>query len=442
MGCACCKSNNDAVFYEKACSVCSLEGKNSEAFRYCYTCDALLCEKCVKKHRRNTKTKDHKIGEIPLTPEPTPVPPTPVPPTPPPPPRMQITPQPPPMPSEPRLIPAGEFTFKANGKQCCVTGYDVLPNGKIVISDGRNKHIHVFSQKYQLLCSLHVKFVLDVAALSNNKLVFVYGEKSVAFVLIGVRYRHMEIEKEAITEHRCLRVRHYQERIFVVCVDYAPYTSFVVLLNMNGVKLKKIESPDFSMNFITINPSSNEIFVTGIAGGIKVFDLEGNALATYRDVDIQWYYGIAADKYGNVFVCTQDEFGPEVYMLEQEKLGNGIKGLSLQLTAREGLKTPYRLCYNPKYDLLLVGSNDIGDKAYRMTDLNISLTKSDNSFPVPVENKDPDAKIQEARVKNALMEGSWGNSELSVYKIHYSYATHNLQIDNSIPLDSNYNYDF
>ena len=184
-----------------------------------------------------------------------------------------------------------------------------------------------------------------MAALSNNKLVFVYGDKVIAYVLIGVRYRHMEVEKEAVTEFRCLRVRHYQERIYVVCIDYAPYNSFVVMLNMNGMKVKKIEKHDFNMNFATISPSTNELFVTGINGGMKVFDRNGKTVAKYRDVGIQWYYGIASDKYGNVFVCTQDEFGPEAYLLQLETFGTGSKGLDLQLTAKEGLRIPYRLCY-------------------------------------------------------------------------------------------------
>ena len=190
-----------------------------------------------------------------------------------------------------------------------------------------------------------MKYVLDVAALSNNKLVFVYGDKVIAYVLIGVRYRHMEVEKEEVTEFSCLRVRHNQERIYVVCIDYAPYNSFVVMLNMNGMKVKKKENPDFNMNFVTINPSTNELFVTGINGGMKVFDRDGKRVAKYRDVDIQWYNGIASDKYGNVFVCTQDEFGAEAYLLQLETFRTGIKGLNLQQTAKEGLRIPYRLCY-------------------------------------------------------------------------------------------------
>ena len=426
--CCCCPRISKFVpRYEKSCCVCKFKGINSEAVQYCYTCRGLLCTNCVKKHLGCcSKTKHHIIGDIPPTPLPTPTP-SPQPPTPlPPPPRPRvITPprKPTPVALPPRLVPAGEFTFQAEGQDLCVTGYDVLPSGKIVIADGKRRHIYVFDSNNKLLCKLHVKYVLDVAALSNNKLVFVYGDKVIAYVLIGVRYRHMEVEKEAVTEFRCLRVRHYQERIYVVCIDYAPYNSFVVMLNMNGVKVKKIENPDFNMNFVTISPSTNELFVTGINGGMKVFDRDGKTVAKYRDVDIQWYYGIASDKYGNVFVCTQDEFGPEVYLLQLETFGTGIKGLDLQLTAKEGLKTPYRLCYNPKLDMLLVGINDFGDEAHRMKELSLTLTKYANTLPVPVENKDPDVAEHEERVKHALMEGSWGSSTLNLYKIVYSYES-------------------
>ena len=416
------------IFYEKPCIVCKLEGINKEAIQYCYTCDGLLCKRCVKYHRGCcTKTKDHEIGDLPRTPTPTPdplpLPLTPTPPTPSPLPKIpsparQTT----PVAIAPRLIHVGELTFKANGKDCCVTGYDVLPNGKVVIADGKNKYIYIFSVENKLLCRLHVKWILDVAALSNNKLVFVYGEKVVSFVLIGARYRHMEVEKEAYTEFKCLRLRHHQEKIFVVCIDYAPFTSFIVVLNMKGVKVNKIMSPDFCMNFITINPASNEVFVTGIGGGIKVFDRDGNLMSTYRDVDIQWYYGIASDKYGNVFVCTQDEFGPEVYMLELETYGSGIKGLELQLTAKEGLLSPYRICYNSKEDLMLVGSNDFCDEEYQVKSFISTMTKSDNSLPVLVENKEPDEEVLELHVKHALMESSWGSSRLQLYKLEYSYA--------------------
>ena len=364
------------------------------------------------------------IGPIPPTPLP-PLP-TPVPRTPTPPPPRFPTPQrsPTPISLAPKLVHHGEFSFKTDGSENCLTGYDVLPSGKIVVADGKNRHLYIFNQDNKLLCKLHVKWVVDVAALSDNKLAFVYAEKAVAFVTVGVRFRHMEIEKEVTTEYRCLRVRYHQERLYLVCIDYAPYTSFVVILNTNGTKVKKIDCPGFSMNFISINPSTNNIFVTGISGGIKAFDPEGNTLGTYRDVDIQWYYGIASDKYGNIFVCTQDEYGPEVYMLNMDETGSVIQGLELQLVAKDGLKTPYRLCYNPIYDTLLVGSNDFDlmNETLRMKDFRTSIV-SDNLIPVPVERKDPDVAEQEARLRHALMEGAWGSSTLTLYKVEYSYGT-------------------
>ena len=417
MGC-CCSKANVGVIYDKACSPCFDKGRNSEAIQYCYDCDVLLCDKkdCLEQHL------GHNIGPIPLTPLPTVPTPTPRTPTPPPP-RLPTPRSPTPVPLAPRLVHNGEFQFKAGGNEICLTGYDVLLSGKIVVADGKNRHIYIFDRDNRLLCKLHVKWVVDVAALSDNKLAFVYAEKAVAFITVGVRYRHMEIEREITTEYRCLRVRYHRERVYLVCIDYAPYTSFVVILNTNGTKLGKIDCPGFSMNFITISPSTNNIFVTGISGGIKVFDPEGTPLSSYRDVDIQWYYGISSDKHGNVFVCTQDEYGPEVYMLDMEDNGCGIRGLVLQLEAQDGLKSPYRLCYNPTLDTLLVGSNDfdVMNETLRINDFRTSIVP-DKILPVPVERKDPDVAEQEVRLRHALMEGAWGSSRLTLYKVQYSYV--------------------
>ena len=48
----------------------------------------------------------------------------------------------------------------------------------------------------------------------------------------------------------------------------------------------------------------------------------------------------------------------------------------------------FHLQYNPKLDTLLVGINDFSDEVYRMKELSLTLTKSENTLPVPVENKD------------------------------------------------------
>ena len=55
----------------------------------------------------------------------------------------------------------------------------------------------------------------------------------------------------------------------------------------------------------------------------------------------------------------------------------------------------FHLHYNPELDMLLVGINDFSDEVYRMKGLSLTSTKSEDTLPVPVENKDPDVAEHE-----------------------------------------------
>ena len=351
-----------------------------------------------------------------------------------------------------RLIPVGKMSFKVDDVECSVSGFDILPrgvsdilpSGKIALADNVRKQICIFGPSDTPRNILHCKMrvnrykVLDVATLTDRRLVFVADNRNAIYIVVaGKRFRHMEIEKNERTNWNGRRMCYFDDKLYIVGMDDMKTKCFIEIFIVDGLMnlqpVMTLDCGDFpSVTSIAVNDSY--IFVTSVSAGIRVYDHAGQLLTkhyrdgTYRDIDVQWYYGIAKDKYDNWFVCTQDELGPEIYYIKVEDNG---KRLSLQLTgkektcssvsnynelpepllritAEEGLEPPLTLGYHPRLDLLMVGSNHISKQ-------NEGLGKFRQDTP----SRDPKLIEQEARERFTLTDASWHTTDCDLYKIKY-----------------------
>ena len=328
-----------------------------------------------------------------------------------------------------RLIPEGKMSFSVDGVDCLVSCYDVLPkgetdiipSGKIVIADARQKQICIFGPATAPRNILHCKMrvntsVLDVAALSHQRLVFVTDNRNaVYFVVAGKRFRHMEIEKMERTNWNGRRVRYFENKLFIVSMNNTKDKSCIEIFDLNEhldyQPLRTIDCGEF--HFITsIAVNASHILISSVADGIRVYDHTGRFISLYRDIDVQWYYGIARDKYDNWFICTQDELGPEIYEIQVDNNGAVVTGLFLRITEKEGLEPPFTLCYHPRLDRLMVGSNHIDAH-------NSELRR----FRRNVASRDPYLVEKEAREMFALEAFSWRTADCDLYKIVYQEPT-------------------
>ena len=325
-----------------------------------------------------------------------------------------------------KLVPVGKMSFKVDDKECFVSGYDILPrgetdilpSGKIVVVDARQKLICIFGPlaipRNILHCKMRVDryMVLDVATLTDRRLVFVADNKNaIYFVVAGKRFRHMEIEKIEKTVWNGRRVCYFGDKIYIVGMNAMKTRTFIEIFSVDGqtnlLPVMTLDCGEF--HFVTsIAVNASYIFVTSVSAGIRVYDHAGNLLTNYRDIDVQWYYGVAKDKYDNWFVCTQDELGPEIYEIKGDNFRQLVRGLTLHTTAREGLEPPLMLCYNPRLDLLMVGSNYCKEQDSRLRQLREASKELD---PYLIE--------KEAREKHQLEDASWLTRDCDLYKIEY-----------------------
>ena len=364
-----------------------------------------------------------------------------------------------------KLDPKGKMLFRVDGKDCSVSGYDILPrgdndilpSGKIIVADARQKILCIFGPSATPRNILHCKMrlnrnknVLDVAALTPRSAVFVAeNENTVYFVVAGKRFRHMEIVNVKRTNCIGRRVCYFDNKIYIVGTDENRSQSCIEIFSLhqqwNIQRLMTVPCGKFHhVNSIAV--STSYIFVTSVSAGIRVYDHAGNNLTahyrdgSYRDIDVQWYYGVTKDKYDNWFVCTQDELGPEIYRIKLNKRlkvddnSRYVEQLHLQITYRDeaesllqqqttiphipqpllritteqGLEPPLTLCYHPRLDLIMVGSNHIDEQ-------NDGLRK----FRSNTRSRDPYLSEKEAREKFALDDVSWRTIDCDLYEIIY-----------------------
>ena len=53
----------DEVIIETPCKQCQQNSKKSEGVKICLNCDENLCLECVTRHKKATKTRNHKITD-------------------------------------------------------------------------------------------------------------------------------------------------------------------------------------------------------------------------------------------------------------------------------------------------------------------------------------------------------------------------------------------
>ena len=185
------------------------------------------------------------------------------------------------------------------------------------------------------------------------------------FVEIGERYRHMERREQIKVYMYCRRIFCFDNQIFIACKHPSqPTGSTILILDINGHVRSRIQCPDFNINSLTyhvdINTQQSYLYVTDIVQGIRSYVKNGNRYEarypSFRDFDVQWYYGITCDIYGKVFVCTQDDdFGPELYELELAE-NDHIVDMKFHLCISDDLEKPTTIRYNPNLDAFVVGS--------------------------------------------------------------------------------------
>ena len=345
------------------CQKCKTTGKNLEAAGFCDTCKKHFCEKCANKHFTDSKTKRHKLMEIVKT-EPSRS-------------KQEYTRQP--QRQQRRKRRKGDkskqamknkqlkatkskqtlkfekeldFTLEEDTFMCWVSGFDVMLDGKIVVVDGSNCKLKFYDKSFKFLHAKSVYGVLDIAVVTDTdiskkiaNLAFLNRDKYENSSDVYLMKKEGDINIYSNSDGKLDYLMYYDKHFYVSGCS----NSQIIVINFEGEEVKFFQSDNYSISFFTINPRNGNVYASHYYQGIKAFNQKGEEVFALKNADIQFYFGIATDKKGNIYVSTKDQNRNRVYIIKEE--GLVVEVLLSERSKREQLEDLY---YNRVSDSVLI----------------------------------------------------------------------------------------
>ena len=211
---------------------------------------------------------------------------------------------------------------------CEIKGLSCLPDGRIAVSDFRNRSIKVISNGYNTALALVLdEPPNDVTTVGKTSLMAIYGLACDQLIVITVD-KKLTLEKRFRTGCVCKSLTNYNSCVYLLCVFN--FNTEVRVLNVDGVvsmrmSLRHIVPDPVS---ITLNPHNGVIFISDKLRGVYCVET-GREVKRFSDKHVESYHAITADGNNNVFVCTEQAGGIyEVAVEERHLVGRCISTLS------------------------------------------------------------------------------------------------------------------
>jgi DNA-binding beta-propeller fold protein YncE len=245
----------------------------------------------------------------------------------------------------PQLTRKTTVNFQANNKgRLCITGCDILPDGKLVFVDETGKRLLMFSKNGNCETNI-VRFSgipSDVSYTGENIVaVTIYDKREV--VLINVITN--TIINTVYIGHQCWGTDFNMNRLAIRAIQNT--SSYIVYLDHKGKLIDRVNIPGKNATRISLRDDTIKC-TDWRTNTIYCYTLTGQQIWTFKDENVlRVPRGIALDKNKNVYVAGRES--KNVVVLAPD--GKNCRQI---LAKSDGLNEPISLCINIDRNELLV----------------------------------------------------------------------------------------
>jgi hypothetical protein len=246
--------------------------------------------------------------------------------------------------SQPQLTRKTNFNFQNQDKgRVCISGCDILPNGKLVFAEQEGKLLLMFSNNGY--------YLKDIVRFSGTPYEVSYtGENIVA---VTIKDKHEVVFVNVITNriintvyigHECCGTDFVMNRLAILVVPSFTL-NHIVYLDPKGQFIDRVYFPNGYSRNVSLRDDTIKCTNSGM---ICCFTLKGEKMWNFRNQNVLGKpKGIALDKYRNVYVAGMET--NNVVVLSPD--GKNCRQI---LTKSDGLNEPYSLRINIDRNELLV----------------------------------------------------------------------------------------
>ena len=259
-----------------------------------------------------------------------------------------------PLQEQKRGLPQGklEVYFKVRNAQdrdnCCITGAEILNDGRIVLADQVHRKIKLYDPDYRWVGERVLSArPFDIVAISSSEIAVTLPREK-RFLLLQVRETDITILAAIQTGAKCWGISYSNYMLAVCCYDSPPC---VKLMSREGRELKVISKDNIGHNlfffpeYIVLDRIAKCMYVTDrYKKTVIALTTHGEKLWEIRYDGLKFPKGIAL--HGNrLFIAGNKSHNILMVNTEGEIMGDVIV---------EGLSNPHKIVLTPRSDKLLV----------------------------------------------------------------------------------------
>ena len=237
-----------------------------------------------------------------------------------------------------------------------MSGIDCFTDGRIILTDGGNNNVKLFSSGYQLLGNIDLQEQpADVAIVTDKKVaVSVPSESELIFMRTSSTDLSLLRTARTVSKYTKIKCRH--EEIYAMCVPKNNGALWLHILTENGEAVSFIQldlSPDDiplapHIPSLAVSPEGGTIYISDKNHCVSAFGLDGRRIFKHENFYLFDITSLAADS-RNVYVCCKTV--NSVFRISYDG-----RDCSKILTKAAGLVEPHSIAV--KGNLLLVGLCD------------------------------------------------------------------------------------
>ncbi|KAL3891450.1 hypothetical protein ACJMK2_003712 [Sinanodonta woodiana] len=239
------------------------------------------------------------------------------------------------------------------------SGVTFLPGDRVMLADYKNNQCILLSSSYQFITSHTLTgYPWNICLLDDQEVAVSLDDKNKIQILsvIGDIIRPVRMIR---TKYNCNGIAAARKGEIVVNGYYGDNKCQWSLINMRGdVKCTHLyDSSDHGVNYIALNNMKTRVYVSVCdMNSLLCFDMDGKKLFTYSPHNLRSPYGVAVDRYDNIYILGRDS--NNIHQLSPDGCVQQV------LTAGVPLY-PRAICIHQSKEILIImNACDAGKKLY------------------------------------------------------------------------------
>ncbi|KAL3852729.1 hypothetical protein ACJMK2_016347 [Sinanodonta woodiana] len=225
---------------------------------------------------------------------------------------------------------------------CRITSGTFFPDGRILVVDSANRKLKLFDGDLKYVSHLKLNFTPTCVCCVDERLAAVTAGDG--FVCLFNVTDSVKPAQKFNIDGCCYDIAAINCRLYIHVLQYTRH--LIQVMTTSGAIIRKIPLKYGIPDKMCISPDGKMIYYSRHTDIVRL-DVEGRSQVTFGRGSIVDPTGIAVDRYGNLYCC-----GKRSKLLYTVSWNNFDQ--NLQMSWDVGLNKPLDICFNDKYDKLLV----------------------------------------------------------------------------------------